>query len=148
MSRRVEPVRKSVRDQYVDLLAGYDQAAGSGAAAALKYLDRTLKGQQSLPNAVKFFAFDLVARTTAELGLWERCAEAVAAGLDQLPAAEADLGAELRQAMPTMALWERGIAARMELGEFEAALALCDDAIARGLGAHFQARRDSLDWAR
>lgn len=148
MSRRVEPVRKSIRDQYADLIAGHQEAARNGAVAALKFLDRTLKGQQSLPNAVKCFAFDFVARATAELGQWERCAEAVASGLEQLPAAETNLGAELRQALPTMALWERGIAARVELGEFAAALALCDDAIARRLGAHFEARRDSLDWAR
>lgn len=148
MSRRVEPVRKSVRDSYSDLVAGHREAALSGAAAALKYLDRTLVAQHSLPNAVKCFAYDLVAGAAAELGLWQRCAEAVATGLEDLPAAEEDLGAELRQAMPGMALWERGIAARMELGDFAGALELCEDAVSRNLGAHFEARRDSLGWAR
>ena len=105
MSRRVEPVRKSVKDTYADLRAGHREASFAGAASRLKYLDRTLESQHSLPNAVKCFAYDLVAAATAELGLWERCAEAVAAALERLPAAEADLGAELRQAMPTMALW-------------------------------------------
>lgn len=148
MSRRVEPVRKSVKDAHADLVAGHRQASLSGTASALKYLERTLAAQHSLPNAVKCFAYDLVAETTAQLGLWQRCAAAVSAGLEHLPAAQEDLGAELRQAMPTMALWERGIAARMELGDFAGAVELCEDAMSRGLGAHFEAKRDSLSWAR
>jgi hypothetical protein len=148
MSKRVEPVRKSVRDSYSDLLAGHREAALFGPESALKYLDRTLTAQHSLPNAVKCFAYDRVAEAAAQLGLWQRCAEAVAAGLEYLQAAHDDLGAELRRAKPTMALWERGITARMELGDAAGALALCEDAIARHLGAHFAAKRDSLNWAR
>jgi len=148
MSRRVEPARKSVKDHYADLVAGYREADRGGVAEALKYLERTLAGQASLPNAVRCFAYDFIADAAARLKLWERCATAVVEGVERLPAAEEDLGAELRIALPTMALWERGIAARMELGDFTGALALCDDAIARGLGAHFEAKRDSLAWAR
>lgn len=146
MARRTDPVRKSVKDAYADLLAGVGRAGD--AAERRKYLERTLVGQESLPNAVRCFAYDFLAAATAELGEWERCAAAVDAGLERLPAAEADLRAELRAALPTMALWDRGVAARIELGDFAGALALCDDAVARGLGAHFAARRDSLDWAR
>lgn len=148
MSRRGEPVRKSVKDTYSDLVAGHQDAARAGPESALKYLERTLAAQHSLPNAVKCFAYDLLAETTARLGLWQRCADAVTAGLEQLPAVEADLGAELRQALPTMAFWERGVAARLELGDFEGALELCEDAIGRQLGAHFEAKRNSLGWAR
>ncbi len=148
MARRIDPVRKSVKDTYDDLVAGYREASLDGPAVALKYLDRTLQGQQSLPNAVKFFAYDRVAEAAAQAGLWERCAAAVEDAFPYLPAAEADLRAELRQSLPTLALWERGIAARMELGDFAGALALCDDAVERGLGAHFAAKRDSLAWAR
>lgn len=147
MARRVEPVRKSTKDTYADLLAGHQAAGQPGPTEALKYLDRTLTAQHSLPNAVKFFAWDFVVAATAELGLWERCADAVARALEHLPAAEADMPAELRQALPTVALWERGIAARLELGDFEGALHLCDDAIRRDLGAHFEAKRGSLAWA-
>ena len=148
MSKRHEPVRKSVRDTYSDLVSGHQAAIGSGPAGAIKYLDRTLASQHSLPNAVKCFAFDLLADATAEEGLWERCADAVESGLQHLGAAEADLSVELLEALPTMALWERGIAARLELGNFESALQLCDDAVERELGPHFEAKRDSLSWAR
>jgi len=148
MARRIDPVRKSVKDVYADLVAGYRDAGHAGPAEALKYLERTLVGQESMPNAVRCFAYDFIAASAAELKRWERCAEAVVEGLERVPAAEVDLPAELRAALPTMALWDRGVAARMELGDFAGALALCDDAIARGLGAHFEAKRDSLSWAR
>lgn len=129
-------------------MSGYREASLAGPESALKYVTRTLDGQGSLPNAVKFFAYDLVAEASAELELWQRCADGVLAGLVHLSAAEADLPAELRERRPTLALWDRGILARMELGDFPGALELCDDAIARGLGNHFEAKRDSLEWAR
>jgi hypothetical protein len=34
------------------------------------------------------------------------------------------------------------------MGDFHAALELCERAIALGLGAHYTAKRDSLEWAR
>jgi hypothetical protein len=148
MARRIEPTRKSVKDVYDDLVSGYREAGHAGAEEALKYLERTLAGQESMPNAVRCFAYDFLAESAAQLRRWERCAAAVVEGLARLPAAEADLPLALRDALPTMALWNRGVAARMELGDFAGALALCDDAIARGLGAHFEAKRDSLSWAR
>jgi hypothetical protein len=37
---------------------------------------------------------------------------------------------------------------RSELGDFNGALELCEKALALDLGAHWQAKRDSLDWAR
>jgi len=43
---------------------------------------------------------------------------------------------------------ERGIEAHSELGDFHGALELCDRAITLGLGAHYSAKQDSLEWAR
>jgi hypothetical protein len=148
MSKRNEPVRKSIKDTYADLTSGHQSAALDGAESAVRYLDRTLASQHSLPNAVKCFAYDFLAEATAELGLWERCAEAVDIAFQHLEAAESDLPVELRESLPAMAIWERGIAARLELGDFASALRLCDDAVSRDLGAHFEAKRDSLSWAR
>ena len=37
--------------------------------------------------------------------------------------------------------------AHSELGQFQEALALCDRALALDLGAHYAAKRASLDWA-
>lgn len=148
MARRIEPTKKSIADILGDLRSGYREAAIIGPSAALKFLERTKGSQHSLPNAVKCFLFDLLAETRAQLGDWEGCNEAVNGALANLAAAEADLGAELKNSLPGMSLFERGIAARSELGDFEGALQLCDEATARGLGAHFEAKRDSLAWAR
>ncbi len=148
MARRIEPTKKSMPEVLADLRASYREAAIIGPEATLKFLERTFAGQHSMPNAVKCFAFDLLAECKAQLGDWEGCELAVQGALKNIAAAELDLGAELKKSLPTMSLFERGIAARSELGDFEGALQLCDEALERGLGAHYAAKRDSLSWAR
>ena len=148
MARRLEPIRKSVKDVFDDLQAGHREAAIAGPEAGLKYLDRTVLSQTSLPNGVKCVAYDLMAEDCAQLGRWERCAEAADRVLTLLPELEAATGHGYRAALEGLRAFERGIQARSELGEFDAALAFCDQAVALGLGAHFEAKRDSLDWAR
>jgi hypothetical protein len=148
MAKRQEPVRKSVKDTLEDLLAGHREAAFSGPESALKYLRRTLEGQASLPNAVKAVAYDLCADAQAQCGLWEACTESVAVTLGYLPELEAAFPHEYRRRLEGLSCFERGIQAQSELGDFHAALELCERAIALGLGAHFAAKRDSLEWAR
>lgn len=148
MAKRIERVQKSVKDILEDLFSGHREAAFSGPAAALKYLNRTLEGQQSLPNGVKAVAFDLMAEAKAQLQDWEGVEEALAGFLANLPSMEEALGHQFRAALEATTALERGVQARSELGDFHGALALCEQAIALELGAHWQAKRDSLDWAR
>ena len=148
MAKRQEPIRKSVKEVLEDLQSGHREAAFSGPEQALKYLRRTLEGQGSLPNAVKAVAFDLCTDAQAQLGLWEDCVASVDLCLANLPELEAAFPHEYRRMLEAMASFERGIQAHTELGDFAAALALCDRAVALNLGAHFEAKRDSLDWAR
>lgn len=148
MARRIEPTKKSSPEILSDLRAGYREAAIIGPETAQKFLDRTFAGQHSMPNAVKCFAFDLLAECKAQLGDWAGCEQAVQGALRNLKAAEEDLGAELKKSLPAMSFFERGITARSELGDFEGALQLCDLAMERGLGPHFAAKKESLDWAR
>ena len=148
MAKRPEPVRKSVKDVFDDLLAGHREASISGPESALKYLDRTFESQGSLPNGVKCLAFSLMAEDCAELSRWERAAEAADKALALLPELEAATGHGYRAALEGLAAFERGIQAHSELGQFDRALAICDQAVALGLGAHYEAKRDSLDWAR
>ncbi|WP_005031407.1 hypothetical protein [Holophaga foetida] len=148
MAKRNEPVRKSVKEILEDLLAGHREAAFNGPGAALKYLNRTFEGQQSLPNGVKAVAFDLMAEAKAQLQDWEGVAEAAQGFLANLPAMEEALGHGFRSALETTTALERGVQAQSELGNFHAALELCDRAIDLKLGAHWEAKRDSLDWAR
>lgn len=148
MAKRNEPVRKSVKDTLEDLLSGHREAAFSGPESALKYLRRTFESQGSLPNAVKAIAHDLNAEALAQTGQWEACVESVGVALGYLPDLEAAFPHEYRRMLEGLTCFERGIQAQSELGDFHAALELCERAIALGLGAHYTAKRDSLDWAR
>lgn len=148
MAKRNEPVRKSVKDTLDDLLAGHREAAFSGPESAMKYLRRTFESQASLPNAVKAVAYDLTAEAQAQAGQWEPCVASVSQVLGYLPELEAAFPHEYRRMLEGLSCFERGIQANSELGDFHGALELCERAIALGLGAHYSAKRDSLEWAR
>ena len=148
MAKRTERINKSVKEILEDLLSGHREAAFSGPASALKYLNRTMEGQQSLPNGVKAVAFDLMAEAKAQLQDWEGVEEAVAGFRANLPALEEAMGHQYRATLEATTALERGVQARSELGDFHGALALCEMALELNLGAHWQAKRDSLDWAR
>ena len=148
MARRLEPVKKTLKEILDDLQGGYREEAIKGPAAALKYLNRTLEGQHSLPNAAKALTYDLVAEASAQLQDWPGVETALRAFLNYLPDLEAALGHGYRQALATTTALERGVQARTETGDFRGALELCDRAIALDLGPHWLAKRESLDWAR
>ena len=148
MAKRNEPVRKSVKDTLEDLLTGHREAAFSGPESALKYLRRTFESQGSLPNAVKAVAYDLSAEAQAQAGQWELCVDSVTQVLGYLPELEAAFPHDYRRMLEGLSCFERGIQAYSELGDFHAALELCEKAMALDLGAHYTAKRDSLDWAR
>ncbi|MFZ1614600.1 MAG: hypothetical protein WAT51_10535 [Holophaga sp.] len=148
MAKRIERVQKSVKEILEDLLTGHREAAFSGPASALKYLNRTLEGQQSLPNGVKAVAFDLMAEAKAQLEDWEGVEAALQGFLANLPALEEALGHQFRATLESTTALERGVQARSEQGDFHGALELCEQAMALELGVHWQAKRDSLDWAR
>lgn len=147
MGKRQEPVRKSVKDVLADLLAGHREAAFGGPESALKYLRRTFEGQASMPNAVKAVAYDLYAEAQAQCGQWEGCAASVDVSLGYLSDLEAAFPHEYRRILEGMTCFERGIQAYTELGNFHAALSLCERAMALRLGEHYEAKRNSLEWA-
>jgi hypothetical protein len=148
MARRLEPVKKTLKDILEDLQAGYRETGIAGPASALKYLTRTMEGQHSLPNAAKAAAYDLLAETRAQLQDWPGVEEAVQGFLKHLPDLEEGLGHGYRKALEATTALERGVQARSEAGDFAGALELCERAIELELGAHWTAKRDSLHWAK
>ncbi len=148
MAKRIERVNKSVKEILESFLSGHREAAFNGPASALKYLNRTMEGQQSLPNGVKAAAFDLMVEAKAQLQDWDGVEQALQGFLANLPAMEESMGHSFRAALEGTTALERGVQARSEVGDFHGALELCEMAIALDLGAHWQAKRDSLDWAR
>jgi len=113
----------------------------------VKYLRRVFEGQVSLPLAVRPVAYDRLAEAHAQLQNWEACAESVALAIQHLPELMAEFPHTHREMLLELTCFERGIQANSQLGNFGAALALCERAVALDLGAHYAAKRDSLSWA-
>jgi hypothetical protein len=147
MARRPGPVRKSVKDTLEDLLAGHREAAADGPAAVARYLRRVFEGQVNLPLAVRPVAHDRMAEVQARMQDWEGCAESVTLAIQHLPEMVAEFPHAHREMLLEFTCFERGIQAYSQLGDFRAALALCERAVALDLGAHYVAKRDSLAWA-
>jgi hypothetical protein len=148
MARRLDPVHKKPAEILADLRDGVREAAITGPASALKFLERTIVSQHSLPNGVKFFGWDLFAEYCYLAEDFARCESAVKNALERWDDAMAEFPNEVKKALPELKFLERGIAVRSEAGDFAGALALCDFAVEHGCGAHYEAKRDSLSWAR
>ena len=148
MARRLDPVHKKPADVLADLRAGLREASIAGPASGLKYLERLYASQHSLPNGVKFFFWDRFAEYTFQAGDAERCARAVSEALARWDDAREQFPNELRESIPELTFLERGIAVRSDAGDFAGALELCDFAVAHGFGKHYEAKRESLEWAR
>ena len=145
MAKRQEPKRKNPAEVLQDLRDGYRDAAGDGPAEGKRYLEKVLASQHSLPNAVKFFAYDLLAEASWQADDPARCLEAVAEARKYREAAEEDAARELKAYLPELRYCERGIAAHADADEIAEALALCDEAIALGLGRAYEGKRQSLE---
>lgn len=140
MARRIEPCRKSPEERLDDLLAGHREAVLRGEAE--RYVTRVIEASDSLPNAVKFFAYALLA---AEAKDEESALGALARAESYAELAREELGRRFRQELPGLGFLERGIALRSARGEFDEAVRLCDLAVALGLGAPYERKRASLE---
>jgi len=145
MADRIPPIRKTPAEILADLLIGHDQARLGGAEKGKKYLLHFIERANSIPNAVKFFLYDLLAEDAFQSGDLDACRTAVARASDYLPVAQAETPQGFRSYSPSIRLFERGIALALDDGEFEKALELCDAAIALGLGKAYAAKRASIE---
>ncbi|HBN09874.1 MAG TPA: hypothetical protein DD435_14925 [Cyanobacteria bacterium UBA8530] len=145
MSKRIEPKRKTPLEILRDLRDGHQEASGQGPVEAQRYLEKVLSSQHSLPNAVKFFAYDFLVEASYLAGEAERCLEAIAAAQRYLPSAQEETGREIQDYLPELRFCERGIGLLADSGEIEQALALCDQALELGLGRAYESKRQSLE---
>jgi hypothetical protein len=144
MSRRPTPQRKSTNDMLADLLAGHERAMLDGWPTTRKYLEKLIERQDSLANAVKFFAWDLLAEAAAETHDLERAAEAVEVARRYMAAAEEDTPREWRAWLPRVRCFEVGIGVAVDEGRFDDALDLCEAAVSLGLGSVYERKADSI----
>ncbi len=92
MADRIEPIRKTPAEILSDLLDGHEEALRIGGhEKGRKYLQNFIERANSVPNAVKFFLFDLLAEDTFRAGDAEACRAAVARAADYLPAAQEEM---------------------------------------------------------
>lgn len=145
MADRTTPVRKTPSDILTDLIDGHNEALCSGAEKGKKYLLKFSERNTSLPNAVKFFLYDLLIEDAYKSDDLETCREALARAAEYLPVARTELPQRFSEYGPLIRLHERGIALALDEGELEAALSVCDDAIALGLGKIYVAKRASIE---
>ena len=94
---------------------GHNEALLGGAEKGKKYLLNFSERNNSIPNAVKFFLYDLLAEDAYRCDDLDACRTALDRASDYLPAARAET------------------------------LALCDEAIALGLGNVYAAKRASIE---
>ncbi len=145
MSDRKDPIRKSPAEILADLLSGHEEARMGGAGKAMKYLQNFIGRANSIPNAVKFFLHDLLAEDAFQCGDLDVCRSAVEAAHGYLPVAREETAQGFRAYAPSIRLFERGIGFAIDEGEFEKALALCNEAISLGLGRVYEAKRASVE---
>jgi hypothetical protein len=145
MAKRVEPHHKTPAEVLADLRAGHDEALSFGPADARRYLEKVLSAQHSLPNAVKFFAYDLLVEARYNTDDPEGTLEAVQSAKQYLEAAQEDAPRELAAYLPQARYFERGISVLSDQDDVAGAVALCDEAIAQGLGRAYEGKRRSLE---
>ncbi len=145
MADRRTPNRKTPTEILADLVDGHREARIAGAARGQKYLQNFAQRNDSIPNAVKFFLYDLLAEDAFTNEDIATCALAVTNASAYLPAAQTELTQRFREYAASIRFFDRGITLAVDEGEFEKALALCDQAIAHNLGAAYAAKRASID---
>ena len=145
MADRTAPIRKSTSEILADLFAGHTEACYSGAEKGKKYLLSFFERANSLPNAVKFFLYDVLVEDAFLSNDLETCRAALAKAPGYLPAAQEETDQQFREYTPLIHLFERGITLAIDDGEFEQALSLCDQATALGLGKVYAAKKASIE---
>lgn len=143
MAKRQEPKRKSSEDFLADLRSGHAECFGH--QEGRRYLEKVLSAQHSLPNAVKFFAYDLLVEDAYQEGQLALALEAVKGAQTYLADAQETWPREVKEYLPRLRFLERGSALLADEGDVEGAIALCDQAIALGLGRAYEAKRQSLE---
>lgn len=145
MAERSTPIRKTPVEILADLVNGHNEAVLGGADKGKKYLLKFFERNTSMPNAVKFFLFDLLVEDAFVSDDLETCRTAIERACEFLPAAREEAAQRFREYSPSMRVFERGMALSIDDGEFEQALSLCDQAISLGLGKVYAAKRASLE---
>ena len=100
MAKRHEPKRKSSEDFLQDLRKG--RQACFGHLEGRRYLEKVISAQDSLPNAVKFYAYDMLAEDAYQEGAMDKCLEAVKGAQEHMAAAQEEWPREFKEYLPQL----------------------------------------------
>ena len=145
MVERRRPVVKKPDEILEDVFSGHREALLGGSENGKRYLLNFLEKYNSIPNAVKFFIYDLLAEDAYQVDDLVVCRHAVDRAGEYLEEAQAENRRQLAAYLPALRFIERGISIKVEVGEFETALSFCDRAIEIGLGKAYAAKKASIE---
>ena len=145
MVERRRPVVKKPDEILEDVFSGHREALLGGSENGKRYLLNFLEKYNSIPNAVKFFIYDLLAEDAYQVDDFVLCRQAVDRAGEYLEEAQAENRRRLAAYLPALRFVERGISIMVEAGEYETALSFCDRAIEIGLGKAYAAKKASIE---
>ena len=145
MGERRRPVVKKPDEILEDVFSGHHEALLGGRENGKRYLLNFLEKFNSIPNAVKFFIYDLLAEDAYQVDDLVVCRQAVDRAGEYLEEAQAENRRQLAAYLPALRFIERGISIKVEVGEFATALSSCDRAIEIGLGKAYASKKASIE---
>ena len=144
MSRRPDIAHKKPPEILADLLEGHQFAKLDGPVVARKYLERSIEKHHSLPNAVKFFMYDLLCEAATDDDVVRH--EAVTNAFTYRAFAQEELPRQYKDWLPTIRCYAVAIDAALDQGEFADALDFAEQAVALGLGKVYEQKAESIRW--
>ncbi len=145
MAERRRPLVKKPDEILENVFAGHSEALLGGNENGKRYLLNFLEKFNSIPNAVKFFIYDLLAEDAYQVDDLVLCRQAVERAGEYLKEAQAENSRQLAEYLPALRFVERGISIMVDAGEFEKALSFCDLALEIGLGKACAAKKASIE---
>ncbi|MCP4653585.1 MAG: hypothetical protein GY858_09440 [Candidatus Omnitrophica bacterium] len=145
MAERRRQVTKRPNEILDNVFTGHSEAVLNGSETAKRYLLNYLEKNNSIPNAVKFFIYDLLAEDAYQAKDIGLCRQAVEQAEEYLPHARAESNRQLDEYLPKIRFVERGISIMVDAGEYQAAIAFCDKAIEIGLGKAYAAKKATIE---
>jgi len=145
MAERRRPVVKKPDEILENVFTGHSEALLGGSENGKRYLLNFLEKFNSIPNAVKFFIYDLLAEDAYQIDDLVLCRQAVDRAVEYLKEAQEENSRRLAEYLPALRFVERGISIMVETGEFEKAIFFCDLADEIGLGKAYAAKKASIE---
>ena len=145
MAERRKRIVKKPDEILENVFVGHSEALLSGSENGKRYLLNFLEKFNSIPNAVKFFIYDLLAEDAYQVDDFLLCRQAVERAGEYLEEAQAKNSSQLAKYLPALRFVERGISIMVDAGEFETAISFCDLAIVIGLDKSYAAKKASIE---